>query len=149
MEYNCGNLAEWMINRTKKLIIKLDDSNNNTNTIVVANKQSWKRAATVLSLKQRRHKQLKTSAPPPLPENTHFASDSLGRRPSRRRKPTTKVREQAQWDKAEAQAKAQAETEIIEAQGGGGGQLTLSQFKQTEPLVRRLEAMTVAEAAKR
>ena len=83
----------------------------------------------MLSPKQRRHKQLKISAPPPLPENTHSASDSLGRRPSRRRKPTTKFREQAQWDEAEAQAEAQAKTEIIEAQGRGGGQLTLSQFK--------------------
>ena len=103
----------------------------------------------MLSPKQRRYKQLKISASPSLSEDTYSASDSLGRRPSHRWKPTTKVREQAQWDEAEAEAEAQAETEIIEAQDRGGRQLTLSQFEQTEPLVRRLEAMTVTEAAKR
>ena len=90
MEYNCGNIAERIFDRTEKPIIELNLSDD-TDVIIVSNKLSRKRTATVSSPKQRRHKQPKASAPTPLLGDIHSASDSLGGRPSRRWKPTSKA----------------------------------------------------------
>ena len=93
---NCGNMAERIVDRIDKPIVYVNTNSEPATT------HRRKRAATNTSPKQRRHKQPKKKSPP---SNTLSAIDSLNgeplRRPSRRQKPTFKVREKQRQEEDE------------------------------------------------
>ena len=99
-DYDCGNLAERIINGIEKPLIDVNDSadNNRESVEPALTITRRKRVATNSCPQQRKHKQAKRRALPLSLKDTLSATNSLGRgssrRPSRRREPTFKVREQ-------------------------------------------------------
>ena len=142
MEYDCGNMAERIIDRTEQPVVGIGDLDEDDiaqlDAAMEANSESdiseplddeeepatatattkiyRKRAATLSSPKQRKHKQLKTSAPPSAFEDTDSHGGEPSRRPSRRPMPTLKVRENNQQgneaDNADTEDEEEAPQEV-------------------------------------
>ena len=124
------------------LEIKSEDKTNNQPTPITTYR---KRSATVTSLKQRRHKQLKTNTPPSAAKGTLSTTDFLrggpSRRLSRRLVPLRKVRDNIENKEGTDEESTDKENEPEAV--GKQLQIKLSQFGQTEAVVQRLKALSI------
>ena len=137
-------MVERIIDRINKPIIYVNTDSEPATT------RRRKRAATNTSPKQRRHKEpKKRSSPSDALSATNSLSGKALRRPSRRQKPTFKVREKQQREEdkedQEEEAEKAEDDEDDEEESRGQQQLTLSQFGQTKAVVRRLGAMKMPD----
>ena len=135
---DCGNIAEKIIDRIDKSIV-IDSDTESASSLA----PSRKRAATLSNPKQPRKltKMTKKQASPPLSpllptDDPLSATDAFRAGPPRRRKTTQLAREsREQLEEGRRGGKKKGKGKEKE-------QLTLSQFDQTQGVVRRLEGMT-------
>ena len=135
-----------MLDEDDIAVSRESDSGESTNLEAIQTVATLrKRAATLSSPKQRKHKQTKIALL--VVSDTGSQSGDSSRRSSRPPAPTLKVRENLQHEANEEESIDGNEEEPDEPDRQQ--QATLSQFSQTEAVVRRLGTLAVSRKAKK